>query len=90
MPEESRAVFLSYASEDSEAAARLAQALKAAGIEVWFDQRELRGGDAWNKRIRHEIHDCVPFIPIVSHHTQERLGGYFRHEGISRSSLPIT
>lgn len=31
------------------------------------------GGDAWDQKIRHEIHDCALFIPIVSQHTQERL-----------------
>jgi TIR domain len=40
------AVFLSYASQDAEAARRLCEALRAAGIEVWFDRSELRGGDA--------------------------------------------
>jgi TolB-like protein len=74
------AVFLSYASQDAEAAARICAALRAAGIEVWFDQSELRGGDAWDQNIRREIHDCALFIAIVSQHTQERLEGYFRHE----------
>jgi nucleotide-binding universal stress UspA family protein len=40
----SLAVFLSYASQDAEAARRIAEALRAAGIEVWFDQNELVGG----------------------------------------------
>jgi TolB-like protein/Flp pilus assembly protein TadD len=74
------AVFLSYASQDAEAAKRICDALRAAGIEVWFDQSELRGGDAWDQKIRQEIHDCALFIPIVSQHSQERLEGYFRHE----------
>ena len=39
------AVFLSYASEDAAAADRIATALRSAGIEVWFDKSELRGGD---------------------------------------------
>lgn len=43
------AVFISYASQDAEAASRLCQALREAGIEVWFDQSELRGGDAWDQ-----------------------------------------
>ena len=43
----SRAVFLSYASQDAEAARRICDALRAGGIEAWFDQSELRGGDAW-------------------------------------------
>jgi hypothetical protein len=46
--EPSHAVFLSYASQDAQAAQRICEALRAAGIEVWFDQSELRGGDACN------------------------------------------
>ena len=76
----SHALFLSYASQDAEAAQRICETLRAAGIEVFLDQSELRGGDAWDQKIRHEIHDCALFIPIVSRHTQERLEGYFRHE----------
>ena len=38
------AVFLSYASQDAEAARRICEALRAAAIEVWFDLSELRGG----------------------------------------------
>jgi hypothetical protein len=78
--EPSHAVFLSYASQDAEAAERICEALCAAGIEVFLDQNELRGGDAWDQKIRNEIHDCALFIPIISHHTQERLEGYFRQQ----------
>ena len=35
-----KAVFLSYASQDAEAAKRICEALRAAGVEVWFDQGE--------------------------------------------------
>jgi hypothetical protein len=75
-----RAVFLSYASQDAEAARRIADTLRAAGIEVWFDQSELRGGDVWDQKIRHQIRDCALFLPIISSHTQERTEGYFRLE----------
>jgi TIR domain len=78
--EPSHAVFLSYASQDVEAAQKICEALRAAGIEVFLDQSELRGGDAWDQKIRQKIHDCALFIPIVSQHTQDRLEGYFRHE----------
>ena len=80
MTEPARAVFLSHASQDAEAAARICNALRAAGIEVWFDRSELRGGDAWDQRIRREIHECALFVPVISQHTQERLEGYFRRE----------
>ena len=75
-----RAVFLSYASEDAAAAARICAGLRAAGIEVWFDQSELRGGDAWDHHIRNQIRDCALFVPIISAHTQGRPEGYFRLE----------
>src|SRR5262245_11546739 len=74
------AVFLSYASQDAEAAARICNALRAAGIEVWFDQSELRGGDAWDQKIRREIHECALFIPVISANTTSRREGYFRLE----------
>ena len=74
------AVFLSYASEDSDAAARIADTLKAAGIEVWFDRTALRGGDAWDRQIRLQIHDCRLFLAVVSARTEARVEGYFRRE----------
>jgi len=73
--EPSHAVFLSYASQDAQAAQKICDALRAAGIEVFLDQSELGGGDVWDQKIRREIHDCALFIPIVSQHTQERLEG---------------
>ena len=48
MSESAPAVFLSYAREDTDAARRVADALRGFGIEVWFDQSELRGGDQWD------------------------------------------
>jgi TIR domain-containing protein len=66
--ESSHAVFLSYASEDAASAQRIAEALRDAGIEVWFDKDALRGGDAWDRMIRQQIHDCALFIPLVSQH----------------------
>ena len=80
MTEPSRAVFLSYASQDAEPAQRLCNALRGAGIEVWFDQSDLRGGDAWDQKIRQEIRDCTLFLPVISMHTAARHEGYFRLE----------
>jgi len=74
------AVFLSYASQDAEAARRICEALRAGGIEVWFDQSELRGGDAWDQNIRQQIRDCALFVPIISTNTRSRREGYFRVE----------
>ena len=80
MTEPSRAVFLSYASQDAEAVRRICDTLKDAGIEVWFDQSELRGGDIWDHKIRQQIRDCALFMPVISTNTASRHEGYFRLE----------
>jgi TolB-like protein/Tfp pilus assembly protein PilF len=85
-----RAVFLSYASEDAEAAARICASLRNAGIEVWFDQNELRGGAAWDSAIKKQIKTCALFIPIISANSRARVEGYFRFEwklAVDRSHL---
>ncbi len=74
------AVFLSYASQDAEAARRICDALRAAGVEVWFDQNELTGGDAWDQKIRKQIRECALLIPVISKATQGRREAYFRLE----------
>jgi TolB-like protein/Flp pilus assembly protein TadD len=77
---DAKAVFLSYASQDAEAARRICDSLRSGGIEVWFDQNELIGGDAWDAKIRKQIKECALFIPIISANTQARGEGYFRRE----------
>src|ERR1700691_1989183 len=80
MAEPFRAVFLSYASQDADAASRIRDALRAAGIEVWFDQSELRGGEAWDSSIRRQVKNCKLFLAVISASTQAREEGYFRRE----------
>src|SRR5271165_6406256 len=90
MTDTGKAIFLSYASQDAEAARRLCNALRAAGIEVWFDQSELRGGDAWDAAIRKRIKACALFIPVISANSHARAEGYFRLEwklALDRSHL---
>ena len=85
-----KAVFLSYASQDADAARNLCDALGAVGVEVWFDQSALRGGDAWDASIRRQIKDCALFVPVISANTQSRSEGYFRLEwklAVDRSHL---
>ncbi len=67
-------------SQDADPARRICNAVRAAGIEVWFDQSELRGGHAWDYKVRRQVRDCTLFIPIISEHTQARPEGYFRLE----------
>ena len=73
-------VFLSYASGDREAARTLRDALRALGLEVWYDESELGGGEAWDQKIRKQIRECDYFMPLISAQTEARAEGYFRRE----------
>ena len=75
-----KAIFLSYARDDAAAARRIAEALRSSGLEVWFDENELRGADKWDAKIRRQINDCALFMPLISQHTEGREKGYFRLE----------
>ena len=69
---------------------RICEALRAVGIEVWFDQSDLRGGDTWDPKIRKQIRECALFLPVISVNTNARAEGYFRLEwklAVDRSHL---
>jgi hypothetical protein len=53
------AVFLNYASQDAEAAQKICDAFRAAGIEVWFDKSEAMSGIA-----RSASRSQPPFVHI--------------------------
>lgn len=74
------AIFLSYASNDVDAARRLAGALEAAGLDIWFDRNELQTADDWDRKIRRAIEGCALFLPVISRATQERSRAYFWQE----------
>jgi hypothetical protein len=73
-------VFISYASEDRAAARMLRDAINEAGLDAWYDESELGGGDAWDQKIRRQIRDCDYFMPVISATTERRKEGYFRRE----------
>jgi hypothetical protein len=73
-------VFLSYASADREAARVLKDALPALGLEVWYDESDLGGGEIWDQKIRKQIRECDFFMPLISAQTEARHEGYFRRE----------
>jgi hypothetical protein len=60
-------VFLSHAFEDKDAIARpLYDALKAAGVTVWFDEAVLHWGDSLRRKIDDGLARCTYGIIIIS------------------------
>lgn len=66
---------------DDLAPLRICDKPRAADLDVWFGQSELRGGDGWDASIRRQIEECALFVPIISANTQAREEGCFRREG---------
>lgn len=79
---ETGAVFLSYASEDLPAARRLHDALRQAGMDVWFDKAPgtLPPGVPWESMVQTGIERCAVFVPLLSRRAQQDTESYFRKE----------
>lgn len=59
-------VFLSYASEDSDLAKRIADALVANGIDTWWDQWCISSGDSIRQKIDEGLGACTHFITLLT------------------------
>lgn len=63
-------LFISYAHEDYPIVCQIYASLVSLNIKVWFDNVNLHGGAAYDKRIRDAISQCKIFMPILSRHTK--------------------
>ena len=74
------AIFISYASEDIDAAKKLKAGLDSAGLEVWFDKAELQGGDTFALKITSNIKRCSLFLPLISQNSVGKQDRFFIKE----------
>ena len=86
-------IFISYMREDIESARRLCDVITDLGGDVWFDERRLQPGDAWEEDVLQSIRRTVRlFLPVISENTEREDEGYvFREwrEAVNRSySIP--
>lgn len=58
--------FMSHSSADKDIVRRLATDLRSKGVDVWFDEWEIRPGDSIVERINAGIKDCDIFIIVIS------------------------
>ena len=70
-------VFLSYSARDRESVGRIAQRLRAGGVEPWFDRWSLTGGERWQPNVECALADCRACAVFVG---EGDLGGWERHE----------
>lgn len=73
-------IFLSYAHEDIEFAEQIASDLTSLGAKVWFDKRQLGGGDDFPSDIKNAILKCRRFMPILSKTVLIKGSRFYRKE----------
>ncbi|MGM9842441.1 MAG: toll/interleukin-1 receptor domain-containing protein [Candidatus Limisoma sp.] len=65
-PQENTDVFISYSRSDEEVARKLYNHLKAKGINVWYDRKNLIAGQEWLPKIKRSIESTKFFVAIIS------------------------
>lgn len=80
--EEETEAFISYASEDYNTVADIVGIFKELGYnKIWFDKKDLEGGDKYERLIKYKIEKARVFIPVLSSHTENSDGArFFRKE----------
>jgi TIR domain len=75
-----RKVFLSYRSVDRDHVRKVAEELRAAGIDAWWDQWEILPGDNFVVKINQGLEECDCGVVFLSN---ESLAGAWQQEEIT-------
>ncbi len=81
-------VFVSYVRDNEAEVRRLVDALRGAGVEVWFDRDSLQAGSRWQDAIARSIHDGAFYIACYSAEFAARAQTYMHEElALARAML---
>jgi hypothetical protein len=58
--------FISYARIDGDFALRLARDLRAASVDAWIDQLDIRAGDTWDRAVEDALRECTGLLVVLS------------------------
>ena len=59
-------VFISHSDHDEALASEIVSSLEAAGLEVWYDRREIIPGDNWADRIARALGEANAMVVLVT------------------------
>lgn len=59
-------VFLSYAESDEPLAEKVAEGLKDAGLNVWYDRREIMPGENWAAKIAKALRESRAMVVLLT------------------------
>jgi hypothetical protein len=84
-------IFISYMREDADAARRLYDAITGLGGDVWFDERQIAPGDAWEQEVLTRIRSGVRlFVPVISANTEAEDEGYVFREWVEAANRSLS
>jgi hypothetical protein len=84
-------IFISYMREDADAARRLCDAITGLGGDVWFDERQIAPGDAWEQEVLTRIRSGVRlFVPVISANTEAEDEGYVFREWVEAATRSLS
>lgn len=63
-PPEAPKVFLCHDSRDRELVRTLQERLHSVGVNTWRDKQDLRGGDDWDRQIKHVLRSQVDYVLV--------------------------
>src|SRR5688572_30323737 len=66
--------FISYAKADSPFALKLANDLRAAGVNIWLDQIDIPPGAPWERSVQSAVNSCGRLLVILSPKSAESDG----------------
>jgi hypothetical protein len=66
--------FISYAKADSQFALKLANDLRAAGVNIWLDQIDIPPGAPWERSVQSAVNSCGRLLVILSPKSAESDG----------------
>jgi hypothetical protein len=72
--------FISYVRENKDSVDRLAEELRAAGVQVWIDRRDIVPGRLWQDAITEAIENGAFFIACLSEEFNKRSETYMHGE----------
>src|SRR5690242_2209538 len=61
-------VFISYASENSDAANELVALIESKGVAAWIAPRDIRPGFDYSEELQRALETCAAFVVIVTEH----------------------
>jgi hypothetical protein len=64
-------VFISYSSKDEALASKLVEVLEGAGLDAWYQKREVLPGDNWAEKIASGLRESNAMVVLVTPHALE-------------------